>query len=414
MQIRRPIQKYVPSLRECFLPRPGYIYSSEDFNSGESFTHAQSCIWLLGYSDLAMALLNDVDPHGAIAATTLGVSYEEYVRRKKEPLFKSTRQGAKPITFGAPTGMGVVKIVQSSRAQGSDTPAPRGPSWIDDPDRPGRKIRGYKGTRFCILTYGVERCGEHADGTPNMASTWGKRQEPIAPTCRLCLEAANQLKQAWLKQWRENEPYYELADLIKNGGMTVTGEMLDRWPWLKEVFHEGYQTEPSQVIAHWSGALRQITDLGAFSTICNTFFQRLLADVTKLAHRLVVRECMDTSVKVPSMLFHNSNVSKYAGARSPLQGSRVLAPFHDELFCEHPISESHDAASRVSEAMRDTFAYICPDVADKVGASPTLIERWFKGADPTFRTEDGEFVKADHVGARLVAWRPKIGPLTYA
>lgn len=387
--IHGPTGRYIPSLRECFRARDGYGYSSEDFKSGEMFTHAQSCIWLLGHSDLAKALLNDVDPHGAIAATVLGVSYEEWFRRRKEPLFKAARQAAKPFSFGKPTGMSSIKLVISNRAQGPDTPSEMGPTWIDDGTNTGNKIRGYKGTRFCILMTGSKTCGDVK------VTSW-KRRDQIPPTCKACLECADHLGKVWLRQWWENQPYYDLNEKIVNEGMTVNDKMIDLWPWLKDVFPVGYQTDPGQVINHWSGRIRGGMD---FTTTCNGWFQNLLADIAKLAYRLVARECYDASIKVPTMMFPNSLPSAYAGNQSPLLGSRPIAPFHDEIFLEHPLVNLVDGATRTSEVMRDVFRWVCPDVKDKVGADPTTMARWWKNAEPVYDSE-----------GRLQMWKPKIGP----
>jgi len=399
-KIKRWSAQYVPSMRECFQARDGKGYSSEDFKAGETFTHAQSCIWLLGYSDLGVALLNDVDPHGAVAASVLGVSYEEWFKRRKEPLFKAARQGAKPFTFGKPTGMSSIKLVLSNRAQGQDTPAEGGPSWIDDGTYTGKKIRGYKGTRFCILMNGSPTCGDIK------VTSWGRRDK-IPPTCKACLECADHLGKIWLKQWRENQPYYDINDGIVNEGMMITEEALERWPWLKKVYRPGTKTEPGQVMQHWSGRLRGGMD---FTTTCNGWFQVLLAEITKLAYRLVARECYDSTIKVPTQLFYNSNRSRYAGMQSPLFRSTPVAPFHDELFMEHPASMLVDGAMRTSEVMRDVFAYVCPDMAAKVGADPTIMERWYKNAEPVYRDAAGNKCEPDAPGARLSLWKPKFGP----
>lgn len=394
-------KQYIPSLRECFKARDGFGYSSEDFKAGETFTHAQSCIWLLGYSDLGLALLNDIDPHGAVAASVLGVSYEEWFRQRKEPLFKAARQAAKPFTFGKPTGMSSMKLVISNRAQGPDTPADHGPSWIDDGTSTGNKIRGYRGLRFCILMNGAKTCGDVK------VTKWGYRDKPIPPTCKACLECADHLGDMWLKQWRENKPYYDLVSEITEEGQVVTAEMLERWPWLQKVYVEGFRTQPGQIIQHWSGTLRGDCN---FTTACNGYFQTLLADIAKLAYRMVARECYDSTIKVPMMMFHNSLPSKYAGARSPLYGSKPLAPFHDEIFAEHPKTMLVDGAQRISEVMRDVFAYICPDMAPKVGADATIQERWYKNAEPLYRDATGKICDAKDPGAILSLWKPKFGP----
>lgn len=387
------------------IPGTGWGYSSVDFVAGETYTHAQSCRWLLGYSDLGDALLRGVDPHGAIAATTLGISYEEWFKRRKEPMFKAARQGVKPITFGRPTGMSPKKIVLSARAQGQDTPCARGPSMIDDPDRPGKKIPGFKGTRFCILMNNAEYCG----GPGRMANTWGKWDQKIPPTCRECLECAEHLSRMWMRQWSENQPYYDLNQGIVEDGMEVTEEMLERWPWLRQVYRAGMRTQPAQVIQHWSGTLRLASEK-PFTTLCNGWFQVLLGDIMKLAWRMICREAFDRTVKVPKLLFPNSLPSKYAGATSPLLGSRPIAPLHDEAFCAHPDETLVDGAHRNEEIMRDAFRWVCPDMADGVGAEACIQKRWYKLAEPVFRNAVGKLCKKDDPGARLSIWRPKIGP----
>lgn len=382
----------VPSLRECFVARPGRCFSSEDFKSGELYTHAQSVKWLLGYSDLGTALLNDVDPHAALAATVLNVSYAEFIKRKKEPKFKGARQAAKCFTFGKPGGISSTKLVISQRAQGPDTPAEGGSVMIDDGNNLGNKVRGYKGLRFCVLMNGSPTCG----GIGKMVTKWGKRDTPIPPTCRDCLECADHLGDMWLKQWRENKPYFELVGDYVDNGMVITEAMLTRWPWLRTAFYPGQRLEPGQIMQHWSGRLRGGL---AFCALANGFFQALLGDIAKLAYRLIARECYDGSVKVPSHLFQGSIMSPYAGVRSPLYGSRPIGFFHDEVFLEHDLAIAHDAATRTSDIMRDCIRYVCPDVGATAGAEPTLMPVWFKQAE-CVRDEDG----------RLVLWRPKIGP----
>lgn len=384
-----PKGNYIPSIRECLIPRPGCVFSSEDFKNGELFAHAQSCIWLIGHSDLANALLMNIDPHAALAATTLGVTYDEFIRRKKEPLFKAARQASKPFNFGRPTGMSAVKIVLSQRAQGPDTPTEYGPSWIDDGTNTNHKIRGYKGLRFCILMNGARTCG----GPGRMVTQWGKRDMPIPPTCRDCLQCAEMLAQAWLTQWSENKPYFDLVDRFVNEGMVVSQAALDLWPHLKPVFAPGTQLEPGQVMQHWSGRLRGGLE---FCSLANTLFQGLLGDIAKLAFRLVARECYDLSIRVPKHLFPGSKASEFAGTKSPLQGSRPIMFAHDEIIGEHPESVAHEGATRISEVMRDCIQYICKDVAATAGADPTLMPRWFKGAEEV-RDENG----------RLVLWKPK-------
>lgn len=376
MMIRRPVQAST------------WTFSSEDFAAGELITHAQSCLWITGHSELAIALLHKVDPHSAFAATILGVSYEEFIKRKKEPKFKNARQAAKPPGFGYPGGMGSAKLVAQQRKQGPDTPCERGPSMIKDGDK---MVRGYKGLRFCILMGYAEECGL------KKLKTWGKYSRRIDPTCEQCLEAAEHLKALWRQQWPENGPYFEYVNQCVDSGMVITGEMLERWPHLKEWYYEDQQLAPGEIMQHVSGRIRQVATRSTESPFCsaaNGFFQGLLADIAKAAHRQITRECYDPTIVVPEYLHHNSVSSAFSERRSPLFGSRVPVFQHDEVICEHPSSVAHEASARVSEVMCDKMRWYCPDLADAAAAEQTLMRRWYKSAE-----------KVVHHG-RVVPWEP--------
>jgi hypothetical protein len=366
------------------IPQSDFVFSSEDFNAGELVTHAQSCTWLLGWSDLGSALLTKVDPHSALAATVLGVTPEEFAKHKKERKFKDARQASKPFNFGRPAGMGAAKIVGTQRKQGPDTPCPNGPSMIEDG---GKLVPGYKGLRFCILMDGAERCGVQK------TTVWGKREQRIAPTCVRCLECADRLNQFWLKQWSENQPYFDLISSIVEEGQTIHPEALERWPWLKDFFQPWQQLAPGEIMQHVTGRIRRASGAESpFCTLANGFFQAFLADIAKEAHRYCTMECYDRTFRVPEFLFENSLKSEFAGGESPLYGSRIPAFAHDELIGEHPRSVGHEAATRISEVMRDVMRWRCPDLAPAAKAEPTLMNEWSKGAE-----------KVVHRG-RLVPW----------
>jgi len=75
-----------PGVRECYVPRPGFVFCSVDYEALELHTLAQACIQLVGESKLAEALNNKIDPHLALACEHLleGVSYEEGKRVRKD------------------------------------------------------------------------------------------------------------------------------------------------------------------------------------------------------------------------------------------------------------------------------------------------------------------------------------------
>lgn len=104
-------------VRQCFVPRPGFVYCSVDYDTLELRTLAQVCLWLLGRSKLAEALNSGLDPHLLMAAEQfLHITYEEAVRRKKEREVKDMRQLAKPANFGFPGGMGAAAFIDFAKA----------------------------------------------------------------------------------------------------------------------------------------------------------------------------------------------------------------------------------------------------------------------------------------------------------
>lgn len=103
-------------VRECFVPRPGYTYVSCDYAIAELCSLAQTTLDMFGHSAMAAALQAGKELHLDMAASILGISYDEAVRRKKEPKVKDARQLAKAANFGLPGGLGPDKFVAFARA----------------------------------------------------------------------------------------------------------------------------------------------------------------------------------------------------------------------------------------------------------------------------------------------------------
>jgi DNA polymerase-1 len=99
-------------IRECFRPRPGYIYVSADFGGLELCTFAQACLDLFGFSRMAELINAGLDCHLEIARSILGISYEEAKARKKELPVHLARQTGKVANFGIPGGLGVNALVE--------------------------------------------------------------------------------------------------------------------------------------------------------------------------------------------------------------------------------------------------------------------------------------------------------------
>jgi len=106
-----PDGSYPPTVRGCFVPRPGYYLCSIDYGQMELHAWAQVCLDLLGFSDLAKMLNDGIDVHCKLGAMTIGRTYEEvYANRKKEPWAKDARQIAKCSNFGNPGGLGAARF----------------------------------------------------------------------------------------------------------------------------------------------------------------------------------------------------------------------------------------------------------------------------------------------------------------
>lgn len=311
-------------VREVIVARPGFVFVSCDYGGLELSTHGQSCLWIVGRSELARALNDGTKIHDAMGARLGGVSYEDMLVRVKagDKLAKAWRQAAKPANFGFPGGMGAPKLVLQQRKQGPDTTAPDGTT--------------YKGLRFCVLLRG-ERCGERK------VTEWKNR--PLSPTCVSCIECAEDIRNAWFKQWPENREYFR-----------IVGDHADRG-WVEQ---------------HVS---RRIRGGVTFTSAANGYFQGLAADGAKLALYRVNREC-------------------YVDRNSYLYGSRNPLFAHDELIVEVPEDRAHEAAMRIGEIMVGAMREFVPDVV--VTAEPALMRRWYKGASPKF--ENG----------RLIPWEPEV------
>jgi hypothetical protein len=108
-------------VRKCFVPRPGFVFCSVDFDTLELRTLAQVCLWLLGHSKLADALNAGMDPHLLMAAEQfLHITYEEAVARKKagDKEVIALRQFCKPINFGAAGALGAQSYVDYAKSYG--------------------------------------------------------------------------------------------------------------------------------------------------------------------------------------------------------------------------------------------------------------------------------------------------------
>lgn len=149
------------------------VWSSVDFSAVEMSTLAQVCLWTVKKSSLAEAINDDKDVHSMFAAKLCGLTYEEFIRRKKEDKFKDLRQAAKAANFGFPGMMGATKFVVAQR-------------------RAGNKVCQWFG----------HECGKEK------VRMW-RGQDLAGPLCKQCLIEAQTLKEGFSKQWPEMKAYWK-------------------------------------------------------------------------------------------------------------------------------------------------------------------------------------------------------------
>jgi DNA polymerase I-like protein with 3'-5' exonuclease and polymerase domains len=107
-------------VRECFIPRPGYVFAFADYSGLELCTLAQVCLDWFGESEMAEALQAGQDLHLALAADMLGITYEEAKKRAKDGdnEVKHYRQLSKICNFGLPGFMGSKTFVEYAEGYG--------------------------------------------------------------------------------------------------------------------------------------------------------------------------------------------------------------------------------------------------------------------------------------------------------
>lgn len=104
-------------IRECVIPRPGWVFAFCDLDTAELRALAQECLELFKYSELAEVLRRGEDPHLALGADLLGTTYADIQARYKagDGEAADARQSGKSGNFGFPGGMGVAKFLWAQR-----------------------------------------------------------------------------------------------------------------------------------------------------------------------------------------------------------------------------------------------------------------------------------------------------------
>lgn len=102
----------VGGIRECVIARPGFAFVGADLDTVELRALAQSCLEILGWSEMANALRRGEDLHLALAAEFIGIDYATAKHRydQNDPIIIENRHTAKQVNFGLSGGMGAAKF----------------------------------------------------------------------------------------------------------------------------------------------------------------------------------------------------------------------------------------------------------------------------------------------------------------
>lgn len=107
-------------VRECFVPRPGYVLCSVDYHVAELCSLAQCLLDLFGASAMADELRAGRDLHVVFASDLAGISYDEAkaLAKAKDSRIKELRQAAKAANFGIPGGLGAAALARYAKGYG--------------------------------------------------------------------------------------------------------------------------------------------------------------------------------------------------------------------------------------------------------------------------------------------------------
>lgn len=192
----------------------------------------------------------------------------------------------------------------------------------------------YKGLRFCILAGGETSCG-----TKKVTEYKGRL---ISPMCARCVEVAADFIKAWKETWPENLPYFDHCRTVHQKG-TMTQHHTQR-----------------------------VRSGMPYCSVANGYFQGLSGDVIKLAIRMISYET-------------------YCMPESPLYGSVLLLPIHDEILAESPLDKVHVAAKRINELMVHAMQELCPKMKEAIRVDVSAMLRWSKHAKAVYN-DAGELV----------------------
>ncbi len=312
-----------PGVRECYVPRKGYVFVLCDFDKAELLSFAEVQVLLFGRSALGDALIAGIDPHTRVMAQMRGISYEEAVRliAAKDPEAVNGRNCAKPANFGFPGGLGAERFVGYAKASYNViVTLEQAQALRDDWRRTWPEVNDY-------LEYvgGLVRC--RACGGSGEVDVDG--EIAVCHRCRAHCPSCRGTGQRKGEECRRCD-----GDGIIGRGSTTTS-----------------------VVAVGSGRCRGNV---SFTEVANGFFQMLTAEGAKHAGWCVAKR-------------------QYLEPNSALYRTHTVNFVHDELMLEVPIPRAKAAAVELEEVMVAAYREWVPHVAQAVKATARIETRWTKG-----------------------------------
>jgi DNA polymerase I len=109
-------------VRECVIPRPGWVFAFCDYDTIEMIGLAQICLWLFGYSALAEAARAGMDFHILLAADICAMPYKQVLDLYKDNdvYVSGVRQYSKIGNYGFSGGMAEPAFIDYAKGYGLD------------------------------------------------------------------------------------------------------------------------------------------------------------------------------------------------------------------------------------------------------------------------------------------------------
>lgn len=163
---------------------------------------------------------------------------------------------------------------------------------------------------------------------------------------KFTMERAQETREAWLSEYREQRVYWAWVDQATAGGS------------LRQFVSGRVRGEVSGPAA------------------ANSIFQGLAADGAKYAAWLLAQAAYTGHI------YDDELPDDIVDAAGIYQGCRPIFFLHDEVIAEVPRQRAAECAEAQAKIMRYAMKLHVPDV--KIGCKPVLMKRWYKGLDATY------------------------------